>query len=80
MKFMKKSPTPAPPVETGLERHQYILFVSRKDIDEFNSKGGSLSSFLIETYGVIAFLFEKIQDDEQGVAYHAFCDYPLGDT
>lgn len=73
---MKKSPTPLPKIEEGLQRHQYILFISRKDIDDLEKSGKLLSSFLIKNYGIIAFLFEKIQDDEQGVVYHAAVDFP----
>lgn len=75
---MKKSPSPPAffPIE-GTTRHQFVFFITRKDYEEFKGKGGKLSDMLLELYGFsVAILMECVQDDEVGIAYHTYLDFP----
>lgn len=73
---MKKSPSPAPPVTEGCERHQYVFFISRKDYNDLVARGDTLANLLIGLYGFsFCFLSEKVQDDEAGIAFHTYVDH-----
>jgi hypothetical protein len=71
---MKKSPSPAPILENGFERHQFVFFMDKVSFNEFTARGGLISELLFQNYGLIAFYMEFIQNDEKGVAFHCYED------
>lgn len=72
-------PSPAPPVEPGFVRHQFILTLTNKDIEEGQKTNPDYVSYsLVEYFGVNALYVEKVMEGETH-AWHLYLDYLEGE-
>lgn len=73
------SPSPAPPLKSGLQRHQYLLILGKNDLmAELDKNPNALSEILESYFGSMMFFAEAVMTGDY-YAWHVWYDFKEGE-